>query len=241
MSKFGLPDIVVNDFAWSYQRTIGHTINMLGQALGEGAVVSERGRFDLDIRKIRNAAVREPQLTTLGKNATGVAHLVLRVGKNEEGDPDNRLIEIGFDEYSGADIHAKQEAMLSSFFGSEDSTRYVDHSEELLAASDAARTHLPELRARFNKGLAPGDYILLKAPFKTDGGGKEWMWVEVSKWNGVSIEGILNNDPDKVSGLRAGQEVSIQESEVFDYIVRHTDGTSEGNTTGKIIEEMSKQ
>jgi len=237
MSKFGLPDLVVNGFAWSLERTVGHTMNMLAQLLAEGAMVGDNGRLDLDIRKIRNAAVREPQVTTLGKNATGIARLVLLEGKHEEGDADNRLVEIAFDEYAGRDVHARQDRMLSELFGSEDHTSYVDHSEKVLEASRAARGHLPELRSSFNAGLPPGEYILLKAPFKTDDGGNEWMWVEVTRWNGDTIEGLLRNDPDKVSTLQAGQIVTAKESEIFDYIVRHADGSSEGNTTGAILQE----
>lgn len=241
MSKFGLPDLVVSGFAWSLQRNIGHTMNMLAQVLAEGATVGDNGRLDLDIRKIRNPAVREPQVTTLGKNATGIGRLVLLEGKHAEGDADNRLVEIAFDEYEGRDVHARQETMLSELFGSEDHTTYVDHSEQLLEASRAARGHLPELRSSFNTGLPPGDYVLLKAPFKTDDGGKEWMWVEVTRWNGDAIRGLLRNDPDKVSSLHAGQVVTVKESEIFDYIVRHADGSSEGNSTGAILEEEESQ
>ncbi|REN17115.1 DUF2314 domain-containing protein, partial [Mycobacterium tuberculosis] len=89
----------------------------------------------------------------------------------------------------------------------EDSVTRVKHNDELLAASKAATAQLPKLREAFAKGLQPGEYILVKAPFTTRDGGNEWMWVEVARWNGDAIEGLLKNEPVDVPGLHAGQMV----------------------------------
>ena len=40
MAKFGLPDIVIDDFAWSLNRNMGHLINLFAQALAEGVQTS---------------------------------------------------------------------------------------------------------------------------------------------------------------------------------------------------------
>ena len=45
----------------------------------------------------------------------------------EEGDPKNRLIEIVFHRYPGSDVHARQEKMLGSLFGWDDSVIPVKH------------------------------------------------------------------------------------------------------------------
>ena len=121
-----------------------------------------------------------------------IARLSLHKGQWEEGDPKNRLIEIGFANYEGPDLHARQEKMVAEAFGWEDSVTKVTPNKELKEASERARAKLPALRAAFNAGLAPGETIQLKAPFKTITGGKEFMWVEVT-----SVEQSEDRGPAK--------------------------------------------
>jgi len=44
----------------------------------------------------------------------------------------------------------------------------------------------------------------VKAPFEQRNGGREWMWIRVTAWNGVRLRGILENDPDNVPDLKRG-------------------------------------
>jgi uncharacterized protein YegJ (DUF2314 family) len=240
MAKFGLPDVVVDGFSWSLNRTMGHLINLFCQDMAEGAVISTPGQYDLDIRKIQNKQVRDPQVNALKSNATAVARLALREGKWEEGDPRNRLIEIAFDRYPGRDVHAKQEKLLTSLFGWEDAVAPVKHNEELLAASRRAKTKLPMLRKAFAEGLNPGEFIQVKVPFRTHDGGREWMWVEITAWDGNNIKGLLKNEPFNIPSLHGGQIVEVKQADVFDYIRRHPDGRQEGNETGAIIQKMQQ-
>lgn len=240
MAKFGLPDIVIDNFPWSSNRSIGHVINLFAQAMAEGATFSKPGEYDLDLKSIQHAQVRESQLKSLKENATAVARLTLRTGIWEEGDPNNRLLQITFDRYNGNDAQAKQEAMLSSLFGFEDSITYIKHNQALLDASARAKARLPALRDDFNKGLHPGEFIQLKAPFDTPDGGHEWMWVEVSQWHGDEIRGMLKNEPYNIPELHGGQMVTVRQQDIFDYIRNYPDGHQEGNETGKIILQMQK-
>jgi uncharacterized protein YegJ (DUF2314 family) len=241
MQKFGLPDIVVDEFPRSLNSNVGHTINLFAQTLAEGAVIQKAGEFDLDFRAIRNARVRSLYTDSLKANATGVARLSLKEGEWEDGDPENRLIEITFERGNGPDRHARQQQILASAFGSEDSLVHVDHDEELEAASSRARLKLPGLRADFSKGLRPGEMIQVKAPFDTPEGGQEWMWVEVLSWKGDRITGVLRNEPFEIPTLHSGQKVEVSESKVFDYTRTRPDGTLEGNETGAIIDRMSNE
>jgi uncharacterized protein YegJ (DUF2314 family) len=239
MSKFGLPDVVVSDFAWSSNRAMGNLVNTFAQALGEGATLPRAGQYDLDVRALRHAAARDPLLANLKPNASATAKLSLVTGKWEDGDPRNWLYEIRFDRYAGPDRYAQQTAMLVAAFGAdEDAVTRLKHNDELRAASKAANAQLPQLREAFAKGLQPGEYILVKAPFATRDGGNEWMWVEVAKWNGDTIEGLLKNEPVDVPSLHAGQMVKVSQAKVFDYARRHPDGREEGNETSKIIQRM---
>jgi len=218
---------------------MGSLVNAFSQAMAEGITLAKPGQFDMDLRALRHAGARDPLLTGLKSNAAAVAMLSLVNGTWESGDPQNRLYEIRFDRYKGPDRYAQQTAMLVSVFGAdEDSVTRLKHNDELLAASKAANAQLPKLREAFAKGLQPGEYILVKAPFTTTGGGNEWMWVEVARWNGDAIEGLLRNDPVDVPGLHAGQMVKVSQAKVFDYMRIYPDGRREGNETSKIIARM---
>jgi uncharacterized protein YegJ (DUF2314 family) len=242
MAKFGLPDVVIEDFSLSENRNIGHLINLFGQAVAEGATITRAGEFDLNIRTIKNYRVRDPQISSLKSNATAKAFLSLKEGRWEKGDPQNRLIEITFDRYSESDLHARQEKLLSTMFGWEDRVTGVRHNdEELQAASQRARGKLLALRLHFNKNMKPGEYILVKAPFPVPNGGNEYMWVEVSSWNGNKIEGLLRNEPVNIPTLHGGQMVQVSEAKIFDYIHTLPDGSQEGNETGKLIESQEQR
>lgn len=241
MKKFGLPDLVIDEFSWSLNNNMGILVHLLAQSLVEDSKLARNGQYDLNIRRIKHPKVRQPQTETFKENATGIALLSLTEGTWEEGDPRNRIIEIGFDRGSGPDIHAKQMQIVSDAFGSEDSITQIKHDDELEAASQRARAKLPGLKQQFDKGLPPGEFIQVKVPFGTADGGREWMWVEVTTWDGDKITGLLQNEPFSVPGLHAGQSVEVSAAEIFDYILRHRDGTIEGNETGEIIRRQQGQ
>jgi uncharacterized protein YegJ (DUF2314 family) len=238
MVKFGLPDLAADQYPWSSSKSMGSLINLLAQALAEGAVIGRDGRIDLDIRKIAHPKVRARLLEGVKENAQSTGKLILMNAAREQGDPENRIASINFARYPGPDNTARQEAMLSAMFGSSDGIKYIKHNDELEQASALARKKLTAMEADFKRGLRPGEYLQAKAPFPTPAGGNEWMWVEITKWDGDRIDGLLQNDPYDIPAMKAGQSVRIKLSEVFDYIRVHPDGHREGNTTGAIIEKM---
>lgn len=240
MKKAGLPDVVVEEFDWSSENQMGDLINIFCQAMAEGASLNVPGPYTMDLKSIRDASFRESQMKSLKETATGVGYLQLKTGVAVKGDPDNRLVELAFDRYGGKDFQAKRENLLGCFFGAEDQTVLIHHNDQLLEASRKAKAQLPGLYSRFNSDLKPGEIILVKAPFKTRTGGNEWMWVEVSHWKNKKIRGVLENDPELVPDLHAGEVVEIREEDVFDYIHKYPDGRREGNTTGEIIQKMEK-
>jgi len=172
MSKLGLPDVVFEEFPWSSDDQVGNLINIFGQSMAEGEVFRKEGRFKLDLRAIKNATVRDRQVNSLKPNGTGVACIALKQGKWEKGDPENRLVQLTSDAYPGNDVHSKQDEMLSSFFGWKDSVAAVHHNQELLDASDNAKAKPPELHKAFIAGLDPGEFLEVKAPFRTEDGGE---------------------------------------------------------------------
>jgi uncharacterized protein YegJ (DUF2314 family) len=238
MAKFGLPDVVVQNFSWSLNQNMGHLVNAFSQSMAEGGQIAAAGEYELNFRTIKDRGMRDAYVKSLKRNAKAVAHLVLMQGAPEEGDPHNRLVEIAFDKYPGGDVHARQDAMLSSLFGWEDEIKRIQHDEELTVASKRARAKLPALRKAFTEGLAPGEYIQVKAPFATPSNGREWMWVEIIEWKGNKIRGLLKNEPFDIPSLHGGQVVQVREEDVFDYLRRYPNGKEEGNETTKIIMKM---
>lgn len=185
---------------------------------------------------LQNPQFKASLKTSLREGAKEKAELSVGVGKKEEGDADNRLLEITFPGASNTTTQARQSALLELIFGAEeDPASIVQHDAELEAASDRARSKLPEFEERVKKGLAPGERILLKAPFERPDGGNEWMWVEVIKWKDDQIEGILMNQPVYIPDLKDGSRVCFAQKVVFDYLHYYPDGREEGNETGDIM------
>jgi len=240
MSKMGLPDVVVQETPWSSDNQVGNLINIFSQSIAEREVPHTSDQYRLDLHNIKNLHLRESQLKQLKGNASGVACLTLTEAKWEEGDPKNRLVRLASDRYPGDDSHIRQDRMISSFFGWQDTLSKVQHSQELLAESAREKSKLPGLRALFSAGLAPGELIEVKAPFSAENGNREWMWVEVTSWEEDRIQGVLDNEPSEVTTLHAGQIVQVREQDVFDYIHQLPDKKVEGNTTGEIIRKMSE-
>ncbi len=241
MTKFGLPDIEVSDFSWSDNRNIGNLINLFAQQIYEIGVIRETGKFSLNIDKIKHNTINKKTKESLYEEAEKEIPIHIVKGTRDEGDPNNRIIEIIFDNYPGKDKQEKMEAMLSKLWGWKDELIKVKHNEAIMAASERAKRELPSIKKKIRKGLAPGEYYMFKAPFITPDGGNEWMWVEVILWkNKNEIIGILKNQPFNIPSLKAGSKVVVKMNDIFDYIHRLPDGTTEGNETGELIQKYSQ-
>lgn len=238
MIKFGQADLVIEQLSWATQDSLVWLMIASSQLLVDGARPDPHGQFAFDARLIRHDAVRNAVLETTRTNATLNGMLRMVPVTPAEGDAENDLIAIRFDDFPGTDAFARQESAVSQIFGWHDAVKRIDHNEDLLAASKEARRKLPALKRDFEAGLAPGEYIQVKAPFVTQEGGREWMWVEVTTWKSTSMRGLLRNEPFDIPELHSGQLVDVDPSEVFDYLRRSPDGREEGNTTSEIIKRM---
>lgn len=240
MQKFALPDVVIEELVHSDNRSAGNLINVVCQLLAERPKLRSGGRETFRISEISTASVREEQSKDLESGATLEATLALVEGEPQEGDPENGLIELDFRHGHGSTPDEKRHAVLANIWGASDSIKELKHTPEILAASARAKAKLVEFQKHFAGGLAPGERFMVKAPFKTDKGGNEWMWVEVLRWpKQGSLEGTLQNDPFDIKDLRAGTRVKVPQSDVFDYLFYRPNGEPEGNETGKLIEKLS--
>jgi uncharacterized protein YegJ (DUF2314 family) len=244
MAKFGCPDVVMQEVPRVDSDSASALINLVCQVMVERGAPAENDKprsFTVDLNAVRHRKVKDEMIASLKGGAKRSGTLTIRPAARDEGDPSNRLIELTFDHHPGKTPIERQSAFLAGLFGVDDRISNARHDDaELNAARDAARrVLLAEKKPAFRKGLPVGDLLLVKAPFKTRDGGQEWMWVEVMRWDASgAIRGILQNQPAYVPTLKAGAEVTVSEKDLFDYIHRHADGTTEGNETGKILERQ---
>jgi uncharacterized protein YegJ (DUF2314 family) len=240
MQKFGLPDVAIAQVSQSDSNSMASLMNVTLQTMIERGAIERAGELEISLSKLENASIKKAMLDSLKKGGSGTAIVRLAVGKPVEGDAENRLAEIVFPGPADS-LQIRHNEALAQLFGSEDSlSRVPDDDPALLAASAHARATLKKLKPRFSPKPTGLDHLLVKAPFETPSGKNEWMWIEVVHWENKKIEGILENDPFEVKGLKAGARVEADEDSIYDYILQHADGTTEGNETAKLIQARQK-
>lgn len=239
MRKLGLPDVVASGVAAPNSRSMGSLINLVCQTLHESARISDASLIRVDAARLDNAKARESQRKRLRTDASGRAALRMRFVQPEQGDADNRMIELVFSG-TGASAQERQAQILEQIYGTKDGLLQADHGDaELKQARERALAEFRKLEARIRAPRVPGERFQVKAPFETPDGGHEWMWVEVQRWEGDTLVGILDNEPFAISGLRAGARVEVEVDSIFDYIHYLPSGERVGNETQAIIERQS--
>ena len=234
MGKLALPDVVVNQVAASHEKSAGNLVNLTCQTLLERPALARAGELVVAVDEVKNPGARAWATKNILKGAARRATLRLSVAQPEEGDADNPLVEIAFPGPAST-LQVRQVALLDQLFGSADQRKFVTHDDEVLTASRRARATLMKIKPRYLKAIPFGERLLVKSPFRMPDGGNEWMWVEVVRWRGHTIHGILDNDPFDVPDLKAGAKVEVEDSLVFDYLLTKRDGTEEGNETGRLV------
>jgi len=114
---------------------------------------------------------------------------------------------------------------------------HCTHEGALERAHRRAVNELPSVKERFRKGLKPGRVLLVKVPFPHGKGGFEYMWVTVTTWRGIRIQGQLTSHPLHRKDLRAGDPIEIDEMEVYDWMVTKPDGSFLGGYTERVLTE----
>ena len=93
------------------------------------------------------------------------------------------------------------------------------------------------VKSRWQDGALPaGTRLMVKGPFRGPKDAVEWMWVEVAVWDAELLQGELLNEPNDIPDRHAGDAVVVDESEVYDYLLRFPDGTEEGALTEGLVQ-----
>lgn len=106
----------------------------------------------------------------------------------------------------------------------------------LVEAQAAARARLDGVvRPAFVAGLPAGERLAVSVPFPNPDGTREYLWVDVQRWQGSILRGIVATEPSRTRSVRKGQEVTIDQAQVFDYVWKRADGSREGNGTAAFV------
>lgn len=237
MRKFDLPDLVITEVFSGSSRSAGNTLNYIAQHLLENP--SENPfEFTLKLADLKHTGLRKDALTSPLEGAIGQIDIELVEGEWEEGDPNNIIAHVTFPEMDAETVTEQQSLAFSTLYGAIDEIQHVRSGDAAIAAaSKHAQAKFLTLKPHFEKGLDPNERLIVKYGFPVNGS-NEFMWVEVLKWKKNHLEGILLNDSYYDEKLRGGKRVKVPIDEVFDYIHYKPDGTSEGNETGKLIQQM---
>jgi hypothetical protein len=84
----------------------------IAQTLAEGGAVGKDGQLALDLKALHHTAAQKALTSGAGPGATFRGHVTLAMVDPEEGDADNRIIDVRFDGYPGATEVERQAAAL---------------------------------------------------------------------------------------------------------------------------------
>ena len=108
----------------------------------------------------------------------------------------------------------------------------------MVAAVAEARKRWPEFAQAFRENRDPERPFLIKAVFSEDEH-TEFMWVTVRRIQDDTIEGTLENTPAKLTGIKEGDTVKVNVSDLNDWVYPKGQ-EAVGGFTMKVIGEMHK-
>ncbi|HEY4059443.1 MAG TPA: DUF2314 domain-containing protein [Kofleriaceae bacterium] len=235
MKQMGLPELSLRNVPTTSMNQAGSLVNAAAQAMIDGNGVTRDGQLEVDASLLAG----DWHLDDLKKSGgTGkVTWSVVWQTVDEDGakldEPEIELIPPGG---NGTDAVGLMAALDTYFGATEDHAVNLDEMrDDLQKAGVHARAELTKLLPHFSSGIPFKEQLSVKAPFKTDSGGTEWMWVDVLKISKRTIDGTLNNDPDQVSALKSGAKVSVKFDEIADFIYRKEGEKSVGGFSLEVM------
>jgi uncharacterized protein YegJ (DUF2314 family) len=109
---------------------------------------------------------------------------------------------------------------------------------EIKAAGEEARRRWPELVSAWEK-RDDAQRFFVKTAFPA-GDDTEHMWIRVHALSDEKADGTLDNDPELVKGLRAGDAVNVPLAAIEDWLYLDPDGKPIGGFTTRVLEKRQK-
>ncbi len=244
LQKFGLPDLQLNEMPPNLDR-LSVLLNSVAQYLidsGFRAALERHG--EIDSLEVDSEVAIEPQVVAraLARQGAGDGLRAVRVGLRFDADAQPPTITIirplGVTSSQAEWLYSVVEALSKE--KTEVPIMAKTDSDEMTAAHTRAMAEMPEVKQRFGGGLRPGEVLFMKYGFSTPDGDREFMWFAVTGWSGAMVAGQLANEPRQIPSLRLGQDVSIPEDEVFDWMLQRPDGGHDGGYTSDVAMRYGK-
>ena len=230
MEKFCLPDISIRQFSCQESKKYTDVLLLVAQALSEKRAVSQDSILLIQPKELKNEKWNH-YFSEI--NPAKEFSIQLKNTNPQIGDKNNLQLEIRSDSIT---------KLVHTIFDTKRHLQYVYHDDKILEISDLAKKELPTLKQAFNMDRLVDDYLLIKAPIITNDSNKEWMWVKVLRWEKQIIEGSLYNTSSRNAHLKEGVVVSVDEKDVFDFIIKNEKGEFIGNETEKyLLSQKEKQ
>lgn len=228
LRRFGLPDLVLEGVGAAEADAAASLLLMVAQQMVERPLVSGAALVVKPIA-FQHAKMRTPR--------GGAASVKLVELKATPANPRR----YGLAPEPAESASAMMKRLLKTLGGAAQEVAMPQHVQAALeAASGRAQARLKELGALWQKGAPKGAELLVKAPFPTASGGREWMWVEVTRWDAGAVSGKLRSAPGEGSSLNEGQVVTVSDAELFDYLYTEPGKEQEGGQTEAILDPAGK-
>lgn len=91
------------------------------------------------------------------------------------------------------------------------------HDPDMTAAIKDARASVSKFQAALGTRKLNQTGFAVKMAF-TDGEMTEHFWLDQVRWDGTKYHGVVNNDPEKVSNVKLGQEASVAPEDISDWM-----------------------
>ena len=228
-SKLALPDFAVANVAKVDEELMQTVLAVLLQTALEQPALPALGTARLHVDGLRHPRAQAAYAANRPPGRTA-ADVVLAEAVRQPHDPQGRVLELAFPGSAG-ELHQRQAALIGKLLGSRDDVYVIDHDAPGYAAAvTKARAGALALKPRFVAGLTRQETLQLKVPFEAPDGTHN-LWIDVQKWDGTRVEGVLVNEPLGVPNLERGSHVVVQESAILDYSFVGEDGVEQGDLT----------
>jgi uncharacterized protein YegJ (DUF2314 family) len=103
-----------------------------------------------------------------------------------------------------------------------------------------ARRRWPEFVAAFQKRQPDDDRFIVKAPFTSEDGETEHMWLQVFGLEPEYVHGHLMNEPFHCKNLKQGSQVEVPVAEISDWLCPDENDEPIGNFTHQAVRKSAR-
>jgi hypothetical protein len=99
-----------------------------------------------------------------------------------------------------------------------------------------ARATFPGAKARYLRGLPPGQSFFVTVKLRDQAGRSEMVFLAVDRMARDSIFGRIWNQIHVIQGYRMRDRYAVAEGDLLDWLITRPDGSEEGNVVGKFLD-----